>query len=144
MKISTKGRYGARAMIEIASANNEKPTTLLEISHNQEISKKYLHFILTRLKTAGLIKTVKGRTGGYLLAKKASEITLRDILIALEGELKVVDCIKKKQLCHRHKNCATRQIWQKLEKNIFDCLSNITLEQMLNDNLRVISKPQKS
>ena len=101
LKLSTKGRYGLRAMIELAQANGDEPMLMGEIAKRQDFSRKYLHTLLTSLKGAGLVKSVRGAKGGYLLNKPAEEIQVAQIFHALEGSSAVVNCLDDEESCRR-------------------------------------------
>lgn len=135
MKISTKGRYGLRAMFEIAKAYEQGPVIMSTISKNQGISRKYLHSLLTPLKSAGLVRSVLGSRGGFSLSKTPSQISVKEIVAVLEGPLSLVDCIDDERICERIRMCPTRSVWLVLKKVINDLLSCITLEDILNGNV---------
>src|SRR5512141_302090 len=99
LKISTRGRYGLRAMIELAKHYNEGPILRETVAREQEISKKYIHNIFTILKNKGLICAVRGQKGGFLLAKHPSEIRLSEIIETLEGPIRLVDCVGNRSSC---------------------------------------------
>ena len=101
MKLSTRSRYGVRLMTALACANGEKPILLKDIAASEEISEKYLSLIVIPLRAAGLIKSFRGARGGYNLAQDPSEISLRNIIAALEGEICLVHCIKQPSSCNR-------------------------------------------
>lgn len=138
MKISTKGRYGLRAMFEIAKVYEQGPVLMSTISKNQGISRKYLHSLLTSLKSAGLVRSVLGSRGGFLLSKPPSQITVKEIVTVLEGSLSPVDCVdfvEDERICERMGICPTLSVWVVLKKVINDLLSCITLEDILNGNV---------
>ncbi len=132
MKLSTKGRYGARLMLELALHYGQPPVLLKDIAEHQEISMKYLWQLISPLKAAGLIKSSRGAHGGYILAKSPTEITLKDIVGVLEGGLSPVDCLDNFSLCQRAKFCVTRDIWQILKDKILETLDSVTLKDMLD------------
>ena len=101
MKISTKGRYGLRALIDIAQYSEIEPVSISSISARQDISERYLEQLMALLKKAGLIKSIRGAGGGYVLAKDVSEISVGDVLRALEGNLEPVECaaFHEEELC---------------------------------------------
>ena len=101
MKISTKGRYALRVMVDLALNSNEKYVTSKEISMRQEISNKYLEQIIAMLNKAGYLETARGNTGGYKLAKKPNEYKIGDILKATEGDLAPIDCLTEEGKCQR-------------------------------------------
>ena len=131
MKLSTKCRYGTRAMIEIARNYYKGPTKRKEIAASQDISEGYLENILSRLKNQHLVRTVRGANGGFVLEKKPGEITLYEIVIALEGSISPVDCIINTDICGKVSNCSARKAWQKLHLAQIKVLSDITLEDLI-------------
>ena len=131
MRISTKGRYGARLMLELA-LHYEKGTVLLkDIAKNQEISEGYLEHLLPVLKAAGLITSSRGAHGGYALARDPSEITLKDVVQSLEGSLFPVECVDTPAVCQRIKSCITRDVWRELGEKISQTLDSVTLKDMV-------------
>jgi len=133
MKISTKGRYGLRALVDLSVYGKAgAPVLLSDIARRQGISEKYLEQIANRLHKAGLVKTVRGRKGGYLLNRPESEIGLNDIIEVLEGPLSVVDCVAKPGVCEKSYVCSTRDIWCALSDKIMKCLSQYTLADIVN------------
>jgi len=133
MKLSTRTRYGVRAMLEIALHGNNHPVDLNKISENQEISKKYLHNLLMHLKNGGFITSIRGKSGGYLLAKKPEDINLYDLFQTLEGSVDLVECIGNDDLCERSVICTTRKLWSRISHVIKNELENTTLQDLLDD-----------
>jgi Rrf2 family transcriptional regulator, cysteine metabolism repressor len=132
MKVSTKGRYGLRAMMDLAAHQTSgKPVFLTDIAKRQNISEKYLEHIFAALKSAGLINTVRGRKGGFLLAKTPSEITAANIVNTLEGPCTLVDCVSQPTTCSKSDACASRDIWSLLGTKIDEVLSGFTLDQLV-------------
>jgi Rrf2 family protein len=131
MKLSTRGRYGVRLMLELALRFGEGPVLLKDIAVRQAISEKYLWHLINPLKTMGLIKSIRGAHGGYVLAKDPAEINLRDILRILEGSLCLVDCVDNPGACDRSESCITRDIWSETSRNISRTLESVTLEKMV-------------
>jgi len=131
MKLSTKGRYGARLMLDLALHYGNGPVLLKDIAERQGISEKYLGHLVGPLKAAGLINSSRGARGGYALAKPAKEITLADVISVLEGEIALVECVNKATLCHRVELCVTRGIWARMSEKIMEVLSSTTLESMV-------------
>lgn len=128
IKLSTKGRYGARLMINLAQhyANGDEAVILKRVSEDEEISIRYLEQIIIPLKINRLVKSIRGAGGGYTLARPPSEIKLSEILHALEGSCCLVDCVEDEDYCHRIPICATYEVWKKasnLLKNYFESLS---------------------
>jgi Rrf2 family protein len=137
MKISTKGRYGVRIMIDLAIyGGNNIPLNLPEIAKREGISEKYLEQIITPLVNSGLIKSVRGKYGGYLLNKPASEIKISEIIKILEGPLFVVDCVSDPKFCKKVNSCGARELWVTLSKKIEEVLSSFTLQDLCNRQIK--------
>ena len=133
MKISTKGRYALRLMLDIAENANEKPVSVRDIAARQEISDKYLEQIISLLNGAGYVRSIRGPQGGYLLRKKPEEYTVGMILRLTEGTLSPVACVEDDALpCERMDNCATIKLWKKLNKAISDVVDHITLADLMD------------
>ncbi len=132
MKISTKIRYGARAMLELASRYGEGPIELREIAKEENISLKYLEQVIIPLRTAGLVKSVRGSKGGYALAKPPAEVCLKDVVEVLEGPINLVECLRDPKTCPRATFCVTRDIWSEISESICRIFNSITLEEMVN------------
>jgi Rrf2 family protein len=131
MKISTKGRYGLRALIDLSiNGRNGLPVLLSDIAKRQGISDKYLEQIATQLHRAGIVKTVRGRKGGYLLNKDDKEIRVSDVMEVLEGPMCVVDCVNEPDTCLKSTICSTRDIWTLLSHKIAEVLSSYTLADL--------------
>ena len=131
MKLSTKGRYGARLMLDLAFHYGEGPQLLKDIAQRQEISDKYLWQLIAPLKSARLINSTRGAHGGYNLARKPSEITLQDIVEVLEGPLCIVECVDNPSVCKRWETCVTRDIWDETSHKISQVLKSVSLEDMV-------------
>jgi len=131
MKLSTKGRYGVRLMIDLASQYGKGPIALKDIAKRQEISEKYLWHLISPLKHAGLINAVRGAFGGYVLAKSPKDINLKDIVSVVEGPICIVDCVDNASLCNRASKCAARDIWSYTAKQIQNVLAGFTLDKMV-------------
>ena len=131
MRISCRGRYATRAMIELALHHGKKPLPLTIISKNQGISKKYLTQLMGPLKRAGLVRVLRGKTGGFMLACHPSKITLGDILYAAEGDMSLIDCVKDSRFCYRSDDCLSRATWLELSQLIKDYLNSTTLAEIL-------------
>lgn len=132
MKISTKGRYGLRILIDLAMHDPGKPRMLKDIAQSQQISEKYISRLVIDLRRAKLVKSVRGVKGGFLLAKAPENITLLEILETMEGPISVVDCVRYPEKCKRTSLCPARDIWQKLNDGIRELTQDITLESILN------------
>ncbi len=131
MKISTKGRYGLRAMIELARSREGEPLLMRAITETQGIPIKYLHAILSNLKAAGLVRSVRGARGGYVLARPSGQIRVLEIMKALEGDLAVVDCVREQGACRRSRECASRVVWCELSRTIEAFLGRIKLDDLV-------------
>ena len=118
-------------MMDLAASQGEgKPVFLSDIARRQDISEKYLEHIFSALRAAGLVTTVRGRKGGFLLAKAPSEITASSIITSLEGPCVLVDCVSKPKTCKKSEDCVARHIWSLLGSKIEEVLSGFTLEQL--------------
>ena len=129
MKLSTKGRYGTRAMLDLVM-HQGGPVNVKEIAERQGVSQRYLEHIMVRLASRGLVRPVRGRSGGFMVSRPASEITLAEIIEALEGPIDVVECVADSGVCDRVSFCATREIWEGLSQSITQYLSEMTLEDL--------------
>lgn len=135
MKISTKGRYGVRAMGELALYYGQGPLPLKEIAEKQGISEHYLEQLMGALRKAGLVKSVRGAQGGYILNRSPKNITVGDVIRVLEGPLTPVDCVSKDnaEACEKAGACMTRKIWEKMRDSMAEVVDNITLQDMIDD-----------
>ncbi len=118
-------------MLELASHYGEGPIELKEIARKQDISIKYLEQVIIPLRTAGLVKSVRGSKGGYSLAKPPSTVCLNDVVETLEGPINLVDCITDSRACKRSLSCVTRDIWGEVSAALQGVLKSITLEEMV-------------
>ena len=141
MKLSTRGRYSTRLMLELSLRFNTVPVLLKDISSSQDISLKYLGQLIIPLKIASLIKSTRGSHGGYFLARPPEKIKLSEILTAVEGSLDIAECIRSPEICYRSKNCAAREIWEKASKQFYDVFQSITLKDMLGKHKKLAPKP---
>jgi len=137
MRLSTRSRYGVRLMLALAVNKQKKPVFLKDIAGSEEISEKYLSQIIIPLKAKGLVTTFRGAHGGYLLSKPASEISLRDIIEPLEGDLCLVDCVNNPGVCDRSNECATREVWDELSSLLLNFLDTFTLEDLINKSKKI-------
>ena len=132
MKISTRGRYGTRMMLDLAAHHDQGPTPLREIAKRQDLSVKYLEQLIIPLKAAGYIRSVRGARGGYTLARKPDKISVGQIIKVLEGGLSLVDCVEDPKVCERERNCPTRDIWLRMSERLMEELSSLSLMDVLN------------
>ena len=111
MRLSTRGRYGTRLMVDLAQHYADGPIPLAKIAKRQDLSAKYLEQLIILLKGAGLIRSARGRRGGYMLARNPEDINVGEIIETLVGRLALVDCVAEPELCERSLECPTRGIW---------------------------------
>ena len=131
MKLSTRGRYGVRLMLDLALRYGEGPILLKDIAQRQEISEKYLWQLINPLKTAGFVNSLRGAHGGYVLGRAPEAISLKEILLVLEGSLCLVDCVDTPSICERSSSCICRDVWEEASKNMQQTLDNTTLATMI-------------
>ena len=131
LKLTTKGRYGVRLMLDLALHDGQGPVPLRDIARRQDISEKYLWHLIPPLRDAGLIRSSRGANGGYVLAQPPSHITLKDILTVLEGRICLVDCISNPSFCPRSRNCVPKDIWRDVSETISHTLDSFTLGKMI-------------
>ena len=131
MKLSTRVRYGVRLMVELGLRRGDDPVLLKDISRNQEISEKYLGQIIIPLKAAGLVRTYRGAHGGYRLGRPAADITLKDIVGILDGDMRLLDCVREPDSCARVSRCVARTVWEELGKRISSFLESVTLKDLV-------------
>ena len=134
MKISTKGRYALRTMIDLAMNDSGENISIKAIAARQGISTKYLEQIISTLNKAGYVKSERGANGGYRLTKKPEEYTVGMILRLTEGSLAITTCTQDEQnLCERYGCCTTVKVWEKINKAISDVVDNITIADLAAD-----------
>lgn len=133
MKVSTRTRYGVRAMSELALRYGQGPTSVRDIAERQQLPAKYLEQLVASLRTAKLVRSQRGIGGGYTLARPPEEITVADIYTALEGPLVPVDCVSDADLCARSEECVTRGIWSRVAQAMLGALSSVTLADLARD-----------
>ena len=144
MRLSTRGRYGTRLMVDLAQHYADGPIPLAAIAKRQDLSAKYLEQLIILLKGAGLIRSVRGRRGGYMLARKPEEISVGEIVETLEGKLSVVDCVLEPELCYRAIECPTRDIWVGMTEMIKQQLFSLSLGNILAKSTSVDDLLQSS
>ncbi len=132
MKLSTKGRYGSRAMLDLATRYGEGPVMVKEIAGRQDLSEKYLEQILSELRKAGLVISTQGKNGGFQLAKSPEKITLLDIINVLEGGMAPVGCVEDPDLCNRSPSCIMRDVWESMSNNCNYLLNKWSLKELLD------------
>jgi len=132
MKISTKIRYGTRAVLELASHYGKGPIDLKEIAKKENIPIKYLEQVIIPLRTNGLVKSIRGSKGGYSLTKPPSEVCLNDLIEILEGPTDLIECLKDPKVCQKSSICVARDVWKEVSDAIHNIFHSITLEDMVN------------
>lgn len=132
MKISTKGRYGLRAIIDLALNSHGEHVSLVNIAERQDISKNYLEQVFSTLRKAEIVKSVKGAQGGYELAKDPCEITTGEILRALEGNLSVVSLSSENE-DNKIEKCIEKNVWNRIDQSVNSVIDNTTLEDLINE-----------
>ena len=133
MRITTKTRYGVRAVLYLASTYYNRPVSIKKIAAKEEVSPEFLEQIFFRLKKAGIINSHRGPGGGFVLNKNTSEITIMEILKALDESIHLVPCIKNNE-CHRSEVCIAQSIWKDLSVLIKDYFNNLTIKDLLDKN----------
>lgn len=131
MKISTKGRYALRLMLDLATAPAGEPVPLRDVAQRQEISDKYLEQIVTPLSRAGLVRSVRGAGGGYLLTRETKDYTVGEILRPLEGSLAPVSCVDGSECCARAEQCVTLEVWREIQQAVSGVVDRITLADLV-------------
>lgn len=140
IRLSTRGCYGLRAMLELGLHYGGKPVLMRTIAEKQDLSRKYLHALLTALKTAGLVRSIRGSSGGYVLAKPPSQIRVNDVVQVLEGSLAVTECVEDPTTCDRSSKCVAHELWGELSRSIENLLAEVTLEDLVNRQAAKASK----
>ena len=136
MKLSTRGRYGIHAMYDLACNFNAGPQPIKAIAERQGIPEAYLEQLFAVLRREQLVKSVRGAQGGYTLSREPKDITVGDVLRALEGGLSLVECLDEEEICGKRCSCASRVVWQKLRDGLNAIVDGITLRDMIEDYQR--------
>jgi Rrf2 family cysteine metabolism transcriptional repressor len=131
MKLSTKGRYGTRALLDIALHSQEGPVTLKDIAQREQISLPYLEHLITPLIEGGVIQSTRGVGGGVSLAKSPEEIRLSEVIGLLENSIALVKCVDNPKVCNRSEFCVTRDIWSELKAAMDGVLQSTTLQDLV-------------
>lgn len=139
MKLSTKGRYGLRALIDLAKYSTNDPVSITSISDRQGISERYLEQLMGLLKKSGLVKSIRGAGGGYMLAKDLEDISVGDVLRALEGNLELVDCpgLVPEDGCKSADSCVTKYVWKRINDSINQAVDEIKLDQLVAESRKM-------
>jgi Rrf2 family cysteine metabolism transcriptional repressor len=132
MKLSTKGRYGVKAMVDLAINYGSQPISIKSISERQHISEYYLEQLFSTLRKSGLIKSIRGARGGYVLTRSPEEITVAEVMYVLEGPIEISDCLED-GVCNNIECCATRLLWERVKNSLDSVLKSTTLGDMVSD-----------
>jgi Rrf2 family protein len=132
MRLSTKGRYGVRALVDIALNSDGGPVLLKDIAKRQDISAQYLEHLVAPLIRAGILRSIRGAKGGIALAKPPEEIRLSRVIEVLEGSVAPVECVDNPGLCARSKECVTRDVWSDIKAAIMGVLESQTLKDLMD------------
>ena len=144
MKLSTKGRYAIRAMLDLALQKRENPTMIKDISKRQNISDLYLEQLFNRLKAAGLVRSTRGPRGGFTLTRSPSMITMSDIVCAMEGSTAPVECVDNPSLCPRADSCVTRKLWLSMKQSMDGVLESTTLKDLVKQEKQSNTEKQQA
>ena len=142
MKLSTKGRYGLRAMVDLVMHSENEPVSIASIASRQSISESYLEQLISKLKKAGLVSSVRGAGGGYIPSRNADEISVGDVLRALEGSLDPVDCpgLAEEKGCQGADACVTKYVWKRINDSINRTVDEIKISDLVKESLEVVQK----
>jgi Rrf2 family protein len=138
MKMSTKARYGTRALLDIAMHKDESLVKLKDVAQRQQISLYYLQQLIAPLRTAGLVKSAPGIHGGIRLGKRPEDVMLSEVIQALEGSLAPVDCVDDTEVCARADLCVTRDIWTKMKDAMTEVLASTSLQDLVDRQTRKV------
>ncbi len=131
MKLSTRARYGLRAMVDLAEHGGGTPLMMRAIAEQQNLSKRYLDNIFATLRQAGIVHSVRGASGGYRLARPAEQIRVDEVVTALEGELELVHCEEHADDCARYGHCVTSEVWHTASVALREALASLTLADLV-------------
>lgn len=132
MKLSSRSRYGFRAILELAVEYGNGPLQIKVIAEREDISNKYLEQLIAMLKASGLVRSIRGPRGGYMLTRPPAEVKLSEIFTTLEGPPISVDCLEHPEYCPRCTDCVTREVWEKMQQAMMDVLEGITLQDLVD------------
>lgn len=131
MKLSTRGRYGTRVLLDLAIHQGVGPVLLRDIARRQQISLRYLEHLVTPLVAGGIVRSTRGRGGGVLLARTSGEIRLSEVIQLLEGSVAPVECVDNPGICNRSASCVTRDVWSEMKKAMDGILESTTLQNLV-------------
>jgi len=136
MKLSVRGQYGTRALLDLALHGGQGPVLLKDIAQRQQISLSYLEHVITPLIAGGIVRSTRGPRGGISLAKPPLEIRLDEVIQILEGSMAPVECVSNPEICERSEFCVTRDVWDELKKAMDGVLESITLQDLVERQKR--------
>lgn len=131
MKISTRGRYGLRILLDLALHDNGSPRMIRDIAGSQRISEKYISRLIIDLRRAGMVKSIRGSRGGYRIARYPKNLTVLDVIEVMEGPVSIIDCVTIES-CDRQRGCAVRSIWCDMNNQIRSALAAVTLQDVID------------
>jgi len=140
VRLSTKGQYGLRAVVDLADRYGQGPIPLNTVAQREDISEHYLEQLMSQLRKAGIVTSIRGAQGGYQLARPPQEITIAEIIEVLEGPIVPVDCLANEDGCNRSTICAAQSVWKKLAEAMNDVLGSTTLADLVEENQRLRNK----
>ena len=132
MRLSTKSRYGSRAMLDLALHHEESPVTIRDIASRLRLTERYLENIMAMLATRGLVRSTRGKLGGFKLAKPPQEINMVEIVQVTEGSLSLVPCVEDNGECENTDSCVTFDVWKRLKESIEEVLGSFTLQDLVD------------
>ena len=132
MKLSTRTRYGIRAILELAENYGNGPLQLRVIAQDQGVSVKYLEQLMAMLKAAGIVRSVRGSKGGYILAKSPGQVKMSECFQSLEGSVITTECVEDESFCERTNDCIARQVWTEVQKAVMEVLQSTTLQNLVD------------
>lgn len=145
VKLSTKGRYGLRAIVDLAKCSENEPVSIGSIAERQDISERYLEQLMAKLKKANLVKSIRGAGGGYVLAKAAEDISAGDVLRALEGDLEPAECLAYHEGgCEASGTCVTKYVWKQINEKINETVDGIKLSTLVEESKKVDCEGEKN
>ena len=132
MKLSTRTRYGIRAVLELAENYGNGPLQLRVIAKDQGVSVKYLEQLMAMLKSAGIVRSVRGSKGGYVLAKPPAQIRVSECFECLEGSVITTECVEDENICEKTNDCIARQVWTEVQMAVIEVLQSMTLQSLID------------
>ncbi len=145
MKLSTKGRYGLRALVDLAVHSEKDTVSIQSIANRQNLSVSYLEQLVGKMRRAGIVTSVRGAAGGYRMAKDPSTVSVGDVLRALEGDLEAVNCPGNDEVpaCKAASRCVTKYVWKRINDSISQAVDGITIEELIQESKKINGKESK-